>query len=343
MKKYLLPQGGQFYKANLHCHSTISDGKWTPEQIKEEYKKKGYSIVAYTDHDVMIPHPELNDEHFLAMNGYEIEVTDNTSGLGFKYRKTCHMCLVALRPDIDKQVCWHREKYMIGNGAQYRDQVKFDESLPDFERNYDHECINMIMRIGRENGFFVTYNHPCWSMEDFRNYGGYENMHAMEICNYGCVNAGYAEYVPQVYDELLRQGKRIYCIATDDNHDVHPACDPRNDSFGGFTMIKAEKLDYTAIGDALLAGNFYASQGPAIEELWIEDGKLHVKSSAAEKITMTTGTRKLRSAFREKGKTLTKATFTVEPDDVYVRITVTDKHGLHADSNAYFVDELLGE
>lgn len=104
------------------------------------------------------------------------------------------------------------------------------------------------MRIGRENGFFVTYNHPCWSMEDFRNYGGYENMHAMEICNYGCVNAGYAEYVPQVYDELLRQGKRIYCIATDDNHDVHPAGDPRNDSFGGFTMIKAEKLDYTAIG-----------------------------------------------------------------------------------------------
>ncbi len=343
MKKFLLPQGGRFYKANLHCHSTVSDGKWTPEQIKEEYKKKGYSIVAYTDHDVMIPHPELCDEAFLAMTGYEIEVTDNLSGLGFKYRKTCHMCLVALRPDIEKQVCWHREKYMIGHGAEHRDRVKFDESLPDFERNYTPECINEIMRTGRENGFFVTYNHPCWSMEDFENYGSYENMHAMEICNFSCFNAGYAEYNAQVYDELLRQGKRIYCIATDDNHDVHPIDSPRNDSFGGFTMIKADKLDYTAIGEALLAGNFYASQGPAIEELWFEDGKLHVKSSAAEKITMTTGTRKLRSIFREKGRALTKATFEVQPDDRYVRITVTDKRGLHADSNAYFVDGLFEE
>ena len=343
MKKYLLPKDGQFYKANLHCHSTISDGKWTPEQIKEEYKKRGYSIVAYTDHDVMIPHPELNDEDFLAMNGYEIEVTDSTSGLGFKYRKTCHMCLVALSPDMEKQVCWHREKYLIGNGAEYRHLVKFDESLPDYERNYTHECINEIMRIGRENNFFVTYNHPCWSMEDYSNYGGYANMHAMEICNYSCFVSGYAEYNAQVYDELLRQGKRIWCIATDDNHDVHPANSPRNDSFGGFTMIKADKLDYTAIGEALLAGNFYASQGPAIEALWFEDGKLHVKSSAAEKITMTTGTRKLRSAFREKGKALTKATFEVLPDDKYVRITVTDKHGKHADSNAYFTDELFDE
>lgn len=343
MKKYLLPQGGQFYKANLHCHSTISDGKWTPEQIKEEYKKKGYSIVAYTDHDVMIPHPELNDEDFLAMTGYEIEVTDNISGLDFKHRKTCHMCLVALSPEIEKQVCWHREKYLIGNGAQYRDQVKFDETLPDFERTYTPECINEIMRTGRENGFFVTYNHPCWSMEDFRNYGSYENMHAMEICNFSSFNAGFAEYNAQVYDELLRQGKRIYCIATDDNHNGAPIDSKRLDSFGGFTMIKAEKLDYAAIGEALLAGNFYASQGPAIEELWIEDGKLHVKSSAAEMISMTTGTRKLRRVMREKGKTLTKATFAVDSDDIYVRITVTDKHGLHADSNAYFVDELLGE
>ena len=38
MKKYLLPKCGNDYKANLHCHSTISDGKLTPEEIKEAYK-----------------------------------------------------------------------------------------------------------------------------------------------------------------------------------------------------------------------------------------------------------------------------------------------------------------
>lgn len=34
MKHFLLPETGHFYKANLHCHSTVSDGSRTPEEIK---------------------------------------------------------------------------------------------------------------------------------------------------------------------------------------------------------------------------------------------------------------------------------------------------------------------
>ena len=37
MKKYLLPRTGKFYKANLHCHTNYSDGKKTPEEVKELY------------------------------------------------------------------------------------------------------------------------------------------------------------------------------------------------------------------------------------------------------------------------------------------------------------------
>ena len=33
--------------------------------------------------------------------------------------------------------------------------------------------------------------------------------------------------------------------------------------------------------------------------------------------------------------------FAVEKDDGYVRITVIDAHGDHADTNAYFTDEIL--
>ncbi|MBQ7354842.1 MAG: PHP domain-containing protein, partial [Clostridia bacterium] len=74
MKKYLLPESGNFYKANLHCHSTVSDGALAPEELKALYAQNGYSIIAYTDHDVMIPHHDLSDEHFLALVGYEMEV-----------------------------------------------------------------------------------------------------------------------------------------------------------------------------------------------------------------------------------------------------------------------------
>lgn len=49
MKKYLLPENMNFYKANLHCHTTFSDAKKTPEQVKDIYKELGYSVLAVTD------------------------------------------------------------------------------------------------------------------------------------------------------------------------------------------------------------------------------------------------------------------------------------------------------
>jgi hypothetical protein len=38
------------YKANLHTHSTKSDGLETPEKVISLYKERGYSILAITDH-----------------------------------------------------------------------------------------------------------------------------------------------------------------------------------------------------------------------------------------------------------------------------------------------------
>jgi len=67
---YLLPREGNFYKANMHCHTTVSDGKLTPEEVKEEYQKRGYQIVAYTDNGKYCPHPELNSKYFLALAGF---------------------------------------------------------------------------------------------------------------------------------------------------------------------------------------------------------------------------------------------------------------------------------
>ena len=98
MRRYLLPHEGRFYKANLHCHSTISDGKWTPEEIKENYKNHGYSIVAYTDHDVFVTHNELADESFLPLNGYELAFAQEK--IEGKSSKTCHGCFVSLEKEL---------------------------------------------------------------------------------------------------------------------------------------------------------------------------------------------------------------------------------------------------
>ena len=74
MKKYLLPEKGNFYKANLHCHSTFSDGSLTPEELKEMYVRHGYSIIAFTDHHTLHSQAHLTDKSFLALDGYEIDV-----------------------------------------------------------------------------------------------------------------------------------------------------------------------------------------------------------------------------------------------------------------------------
>ena len=339
MRKYLLPETGNFYKSNLHCHTTVSDGKLTPEQIKEEYVKMGYSIIAYTDHDVMIPHPELADENFLPLNSYELEVGEG----GGKAGRCCHMCFIALEPDNLKQVCWHRSKYTWGNAKEiYSKYVVFDENEPDYERVYSAEGVSDMMRLGRENGFFVTYNHPGWSLETAVEYLGYNNMNAMEIVNGSCITAGYADYNAVAYDTMLMNGKRLYCIATDDNHDVHPIGSFRNDSFRGFTMIKADKLEYRTVTRALENGDFYASQGPIINALWFEDGKIHIECEGAAQIIANYGVRKA-GRFVAEGEPLTSAEFGVQPDDKYVRITVVDEKGLCANTNAYFCDELYAD
>ncbi len=338
MRKYLLPKDGNFYKANLHCHTTCSDGKLSPEQIKAAYMEKGYSVVAYTDHYLILPHTELCDENFVALHGYELEVHSDTEPMS--QSKKTHLNLIALSPDNLLQVAYHRSKYVKGNMRAKRAEATFDESLPDYERIHSPECVSEIMQTAREHGYFVTYNHPTWSLDDYRDYANYNGMHAMEMYNYSSFNAGFEEVNGRVYDDILRTGKRIFCVGGDDNHNNHPLDSSRCDSFGAFTVIKASKLSYTNITDALLKGNFYASMGPEIKELYYEDGKVHIKTSAAERIIMHCGCRRSFVAIREKGKRLTFASFNVPDDAVYVRFTVVDKQGHRADSNAYFIDEL---
>lgn len=340
MKLVLLDEKQNKYKANLHCHSTISDGCLSPEKLKEIYMEKGYSIIAYTDHDVFICHNDLTDNNFLALNGYEMEFYDSNVKEDASH-PTCHICLIQKDPNNMKQICFHREKYLQWVDDEYIRQIQFDESEPNFERDHTPELISKVMKLGRENGFFVTYNHPTWSMESFNDYMNFHGMHAMEMCNYGCVVDGYDEYNPRVYDDMLRGGERIYCISTDDNHNADPIDDPHFDSFGGFTVIYADKLEYNTIIDSMFNGNFYASQGPAINSLYIEDEKIHIKTSDAKKIFLTTNGRKIRYKLAKEGEFVNEAEFTLPKINSYFRITVEDAEGKHANTNAYFLDDIM--
>lgn len=331
MKRYLLPENGQFYKANLHSHSTVSDGGLTPAQLKERYKTNGYSIVAYTDHELLVDHSDLNDPDFLAITGVEyafVELED------YFPSRTIELNMFAKDPHNVTQVCYDPQ-YVI-HGEKWRAPIaKYVGDL--FTREYTVECIQKVIDEARANGFLVSLNHPQYSMESPEFFGKLDNLFAMEIYNHISFMGGVYDYNPAMYDDMLRRGKNLYCIAADDCHSGHPDDHPDCDRYGGFVMIKADKLEYGTIMEALEKGDFYASQGPEIQELYVEDGFVHLKCSPAKHVTMTCSWRPFGgSRNAAAGEYLTEVTFPLpNRGQTYMRFDVVDEWGRHANTRAY--------
>lgn len=315
----LLPRSGRFYKANLHCHTIHSDGRWTPEQVKAEYQKRGYSIVAYTDHRHYGWYPELMDDAFVPLAAYEGDLNE-------PFRK----------PGDFQRVRTYHINFYDTNPAE---RGGFTAVQPP-QRYGDIHSLNQFLFEMNEKGFLACYNHPYWSLQNYTDYKDLCGVFAMEIYNHGCELDGLYGYHPQAYDEMLRAGTRLFCVATDDNHDAYAPGDPRCDSFGGWTMLKLEKLDYASVVEGLRKGDFYCSTGPALEELYIQDNTLHVKCSPVEKIYAITEGRRCMMELAAPGETVTEAVFPLRGDEGYVRVDCRDARGCHAYSNAYFLDTL---
>ena len=144
----------------------------------------------------------------------------------------------------------------------------------------------------------------------------------------------------RVYDDILRSGNKIYAIGADDNHNWQPEDSRYYDSGWAWTTIKADKLEYRTITKALEGGDFYASEGPEIYDLWYEDGKVHITCSDADRICCNYKVRRAQIAIDEDGKGVCEADFDFKADHGYARITVIDKQGRRACTNAYFADDI---
>ena len=141
---------------------------------------------------------------------------------------------------------------------------------------------------------------------------------------------------------MLRHGKdKLYVVAADDNHNVHHIGHARFDSCGAWVMINAASLTYENIFASLKKGDFYASRGPEIKELYVEDGKLHVSCSDAFCIKVQCPLRKGRSVYNNSGGVINSADIPIAKEDGYIRVTVTDMRGNTADTRYYSVAELL--
>jgi len=314
--KVLFKSGANTFKANMHSHTTLSDGKLTPAQMKELYKSEGYHIVAFTDHNVFHDHSELCDSDFLAINGIEVDIYDHVT------------------PKIPGAKLYHFNMYATATGfvlPPSAEKIAYD----------DLDAINRYIAERNAEDWLICYNHPYWSQQSFRDYGGLKGLFSMEIYNHGCEVEGLYGYNPQVYDELLREnlGVPFYCFSTDDNHNRAPRDSKDWDSFGGWIRLNSASLSYADVMTSLKAGDFYSSQGPEIYEIALVSAsagdKLVVKCSPCATVVVYTHNRKCKVA--HGSPELTEVEFALTGAEKYVRVVCRDSTGRDACSNAFWV------
>ncbi len=337
MRKYLLPDSGNFYKANLHVHTTVSDGEMTPEEIKRIYMERGYSIVAFTDHEVMVPHPELTDDSFLALTATEISVNQRYD-CDFHFTKTYHLNIYSPFENKSSFSTFDRSQIWKKESLRY---ITPEQDMIDYKRVYTVDCINDMIKRANDEGCLVSYNHPVWSLQDHADYIGLKGLWGIEVYNTACARNGHFDSAKPM-DDLLRAGERVMPLAGDDAHLMQ-------DCFGGFLMVNAERLGYDEVFGALKKGDFYSSVGPELHEISIKDGVVRIRTSPVAFIGIVTDTRYLHTEKSADG-TLTEVNFDINGylrlaaegvnEHRYIRVTLIDASGNPAYSRAYFIDEL---
>ena len=320
-------------KGNLHAHSTLSDGMCTPDELKQIYVEEGYSFIAYTDHNVFPELSRLNDDSFIAFFGSEIKsypAEDNESCGDYR---TYHMLCLA-GPNFDD----------VTYPIKANEYVKPHRSAQNSHYAETQQIIDQMI----ERGCLVTINHPIWSRLLPEDICSLDRFFALEIYNSQCAIDGCDAGDGTLYwDLLLRQGKKIWGYAADDNHNKDnlsskdavkiDATHPRWPSCKGWVMVYAESLTQQAIATALQNGRFYSSTGPEIYQYKIVDNCVIVECSQVVRIDFITYDRRGYSFTDQQG--LYSAQYQLEGDELYVRVQCTDRSGHCAWTNPIFLNQ----
>jgi hypothetical protein len=285
---------GRFWKGNIHTHSNASDGVRTPEEVCATYREAGYDFLALTD-------------HFLAKYSFPIVDTRPFRTHGF----TTILGAELHAPATALGEMWH----ILAVG------------LPsDFAPTAAGETGPQLAARAIAAGAFVAIPHPGWYALTTADANSLEGAHAVEVYNHTSqlrTERGDGVYLA---DQLLAEGRRVTLIAVDDAHFVCP------DAFGGWVMVKARANEPDALLAALKAGQFYATQGPAIHDItWEEDSVEITCSPAASIMVLGRGSRAAQSV--APFQTRARLSIAALRAGGFARVVVADAQGRRAWSN----------
>lgn len=323
---------GNWYKGNLHSHTTNSDGRLRPEEAVELYKNHGYHFLCLSEHDTYTDYRErFNTEEFIVLPGLEASAVLYKNGGGGRPEKVHHIHGIlgteAMQKAAVKPLFRHMERLEPAVYYGKWDGAAAAQQLAD----------ELVAR-----GCATVYNHPIWSRTEQEEFIHTKGIFGLEIFNYNTVNESGTGYDVTYWDVMLRRGIKIHGLASDDNHNEGVFAD----SFGGFVWVKAEELSHDRIIEALLTGNYYSSSGPEIYDWGVRDGVVWVECSPVVRVNVIAGNEVGAGGTVFGGifagdagsSTMTGAEFPLEGDESYVRVECVDDKGRTAWTNALYKD-----
>ena len=300
-------------KGNLHAHTTRTDGQFTVDEIGKLYKENGYAFIAITDH-IIYYRKNLNYDEMFILNGCEYNCYLENDELG----KTVYFHILAL-----EDLTLDNESPIDHDDNSYN--KLFYNSLSQVQ-----ELINEL----RNRGNIIIIAHPKNQKIPFNLLMKLEGYHGVEVYN-AKAKSDASDYV---YEFLLND-KDIFFTAVDDSHKYLDE-NGQIQYFSGFIVIEDMVINKLSIIEAIKEKRFYASNGPSIEEIVIEDDKIFIKCSDVKEIALFMYGENVREIVIKTSNKLpiNEAEFSIPKDINYITLECMREDGKKAWTNKMFIN-----
>ena len=163
--------------ANLHTHSTHSDGVYSPTELVRIAKDEGYRALAITDHDTASAYPELKaacDEaglkcifgvEFSVMRPFDFHIVGFDFDPEYPEMKE-YLAKMAMRQTDNTRQCFEAA-VALGDitGITWEEVLEYNAGIPWM-------CNNHVFRAMKAKGLIEENEYMAWFDKNFRHQRG---------------------------------------------------------------------------------------------------------------------------------------------------------------------------
>ncbi|MCF6177495.1 MAG: CehA/McbA family metallohydrolase [Victivallaceae bacterium] len=303
---HLFNKNKKWFKANLHTHSTNSDGELSPAEVAARYRQAGYDVLAITDHDFFTQTDDLGSDDFLLIPSAEYHPVNKTN----PYGKNHHLVCLNLQESIDN----------------------IAEIAPS----------QLIKEVNGQGGYVIAA-HPYWLKQGLDDLLQLDGIKAIEVYNATCEGAA-REFSDQLWDTYCTKIAPVATLAVDDCH-FHSErefakgwvwINAEKLDLGSIMKSIHEGNFYASSGPEI--HDVACSLLPPNKIGW---RGLEVKVSSSPAVAIAAITlRGGGKVFAENNETITFGSFILSPEIPFFRIEITDSAGEKAWSNPIFPNRM---